>query len=78
MKISQHINGGTVTYTYIRNWGQENFQMNFGNDQIECHLPEEMMRELHEKLGKAIADIDSERAEKLAEQQEEKESEVDE
>ena len=73
MKVSQHINAGTVTYSYLRNWGSENFQLNFGNDQIECHLPEEMMRELHEKLGKAIADLDRERAEQL----EEKESEVE-
>ncbi len=73
MKVSQHINAGTVTYSYIRNWGSENFQLNFGDDVLECRLPEEMMRELHEKLGKAIEDIDSERAAKFAEQQEESE-----
>jgi len=61
MKVSQHIDAGSLTGSYTGWSGQ--IQLYFGEDRVEFKADETQLRSLAEKLNDKIAEIDRERAE---------------
>ena len=74
MKISQTVDFGQVEQTYLSNWKSDNeVELRSGEDKVVFTMSEEVMTQLHKKLGDKLTSIAAERiaeAQKLAEEQE--------
>tara|TARA_Y100001951_G_scaffold50703_1_gene40045 strand:+ start:1099 stop:1308 length:210 start_codon:yes stop_codon:yes gene_type:complete len=64
MKISQHIEAGQLTYSFIGFTGK--LQLSFGDDEVHCDVSEEQLRELCEKCASRIAEINEKRQEEFS------------
>ena len=64
MKISQTIDAGRVTSTYMSSWRDNELELNFGDDnKVTCSLPEDIMERLHKQLGEKLTDLAEKRME---------------
>ena len=76
MKISQKIEVGQIDHTYISSWNSDNeVELHAGNDTVVFTMSEEVMKQLHKKLGDKLTQIASERFEAAKELLPQEESE---
>ena len=80
MKVSQVIECGKLTGSYLSSWNNE-LQLSFGEDKVNMKLGEEELRDLSGRIIERIATIDEERKEQheaeLAKLQEEADAEAE-
>ena len=73
MKISQKIEVGQIDHTYLSSWKSDNeLELHKGDDVVVFTMTEEVMTQLHKKLGDKLTQIASERleeAKKLAQEE---------
>ena len=64
MKISQKIEVGQLDHTYLASWKSDNeVELHKGDDTVVFTMSEEVMKQLHKKLGDKLTQIASERLE---------------
>ena len=64
MKISQSVEFGQVDQTYLSNWKSDNeVELRNGDDKVVFTMSEEVMTQLHKKLGEKLTSIAAERLE---------------
>ena len=73
MKISKKIEVGQIDHTYMSTWKDDNeVALHKGDDCIVFTMSEEVMKQLHKKLGDKLTELASARIEdahKLAQQE---------
>ena len=73
MKISQTIEVGQVNSTYVSSWKSDNeVELYAGDDKVVFTMTEEVMLQLHKKLGDKLTEIAAariEEAHKLAQEE---------
>ena len=73
MKISQTIEVGQVNSTYVSSWKSDNeVELYAGDDKVVFTMSEEVMLQLHKKLGDKLTEIAASRIEeahKLAQEE---------
>ena len=73
MKISQTIEVGQITTTYVSSWKSDNeVELYAGDDKVVFTMSEEVMKQLHKKLGDKLTEIAASRIEeahKLAQEE---------
>ena len=62
MKVSQHIDAGAVTSSWIRYDGR--LELSFGDDELVADINEEQMVELARHLQTRLNDLEKERQDK--------------
>ena len=76
MKISQKIEVGQIDHTYVSSWKSDNeVELHAGDDVVTFSMTEEVMAQLHKKLGDKLTQIASERFEAARELLPQQESE---
>ena len=79
MKISQTIEVGQINTTYVSSWKSDNeVELYAGDDKVVFTMSEEVMKQLHKKLGDKLTEIASERFEAAKELLPQEESSSDE
>ena len=77
MKISQKIEVGQIDHTYLSSWKSDNeVELHKGDDVVVFTMTEEVMLQLHKKLGDKLTEIAAariEEAHKLAREESEDE-----
>ena len=64
MKISHRIEVGQIDHTYLSSWKSDNeVELHKDNDVVVFTMTEEVMTQLHKKLGDKLTQIASERLE---------------
>jgi hypothetical protein len=64
MKISQKIEVGQIDHTYLSSWKSDNeVELHKDDDVVIFTMTEEVMKQLHKKLGEKLTQIASERIE---------------
>ena len=64
MKISQTIEVGQISHAYVSSWKSDNeVELYAGDDKVVFTMSEEVMLQLHKKLGDKLTQIASERLE---------------
>ena len=64
MKISQTIEVGQITTTYVSSWKSDNeVELYAGDDKVVFTMPEEVMKQLHKKLGDKLTELAATRIE---------------
>jgi len=64
MKISQKIEVGQIDHTYLSSWKSDNeVELHKGDDVVVFTMTEEVMTQLHKKLGDKLTNIANERIE---------------
>ena len=64
MKISQKIEVGQIDHTYLSSWKSDNeVELHKDDDVVVFTMTEEVMTQLHKKLGEKLTQIASERLE---------------
>ena len=73
MKISQTIEVGQITTTYVSSWKSDNeVELYAGDDKVVFTMSEEVMKQLHKKLGEKLTQLAADRIEeahKLAQEE---------
>ena len=73
MKISQTVDFGQISHTYLSTWKSDNeVELYAGEDKVVFTMSEETMKQLHKKLGEKLTSIAAERmeeAQKLAQEE---------
>lgn len=73
MKISKKIEVGQIDHTYMSTWKDDNeVELHKGDDCIVFTMSEEVMKQLHKKLGDKLTELAAARIEdahKLAQQE---------
>ena len=73
MKISQTVDFGQISHTYLSTWKSDNeVELYAGEDKVVFTMSEETMKQLHKKLGETLTSIAAERmeeAQKLAQEE---------
>ena len=73
MKISKKIEVGQIDHTYVSSWKSDNeVELHKGDDCIVFTMSEEVMKQLHKKLGDKLTELAAARIEdahKLAQQE---------
>ena len=73
MKISQTVDFGQSSHTYLSTWKSDNeVELYAGEDKVVFTMSEETMKQLHKKLGEKLTSIAAERmeeAQKLAQEE---------
>mgnify|MGYP003660200744 CR=1 FL=1 len=68
MKISQTVELGQVDSTYLSSWKSDNeVELRNGEDKVVFTMSEEVMKQLHKKLGDKLTGIAAERLEQAKE-----------
>ena len=76
MKISKRIELGQIGHTYVSSWKSDNeVELHKGDDTVVFSMSEEVMKQLHKKLGEKLTQIASERFEAAKELLPQEESE---
>ena len=76
MKISQKIEVGQIDGAYVSGWKSDNeVELHAGNDTVVFSMTEDVMKQLHKKLGDKLTQIASERFEAAKELLPQEESE---
>ena len=77
MKISQTVDFGQVENTFVSTWKTDNeIELRKGEDKVIFTMSEEVMKQLHKRLGDKLTSIAAERlaqAKELAQEQSEDE-----
>ena len=64
MKISKRIEVGQIGHTYVSSWKSDNeVELHVGDDVVTFSMTEEVMGQLHKKLGDKLTNIAAERLE---------------
>lgn len=64
MKISQKIEIGQIDHTYLSSWKSDNeVELHAGNDTVVFTMSEEVMKQLHKKLGDKLTELAASRIE---------------
>ena len=64
MKISQTVDFGQISHTYLSSWKSENeVELWAGEDKVVFTMSEEVMMQLHKKLGDKLTKLAAERLE---------------
>ena len=64
MKISQIVDFGQISHTYMSTWKDDNeVELFAGEDKVVFTMSEETMRQLHKKLGDKLTDLAASRVE---------------
>ena len=64
MKISKKIEVGQIGHTYVSSWKSDNeVELHVGDDVVTFSMTEEVMAQLHKKLGDKLTQLASERLE---------------
>ena len=64
MKISQKIEVGQIDHTYLSSWKSDNeVELHKGDDVVMFTMTEEVMAQLHKKLGDKLTQLATERLE---------------
>ena len=64
MKISQKIEVGQIDHTYLSSWKSDNeLELHKGDDVVMFTMTEEVMAQLHKKLGDKLTQLATERLE---------------
>ena len=64
MKISKKIEVGQIGHTYVSSWKSDNeVELHVGDDVVTFSMTEEVMGQLHKKLGDKLTQLASERLE---------------
>ena len=73
MKISQRIEVGQISHTYVSSWKSDNeVELHAGDDVVTFSMTEDVMIQLHKKLGDKLTELAAariEEAHKLAQQE---------
>ena len=73
MKISQTVDFGQISHTYVSSWKSDNeVELYAGEDKVVFTMSEEVMLQLHKKLGDKLTEIAASRIEeahKLAQEE---------
>ena len=73
MKISQTVDFGQISHTYVSSWKSDNeVELYAGEDKVVFTMSEEVMLQLHKKLGDKLTEIAAariEEAHKLAQEE---------
>jgi len=78
MKISQTVDFGQISHTYLSTWKSDNeVELHAGENKVVFTMSEEVMAQLHKKLGDKLTSIAAERLE-AAQQLAQEESSEDE
>jgi hypothetical protein len=76
MKISQKIEVGQIDHTYLSSWKSDNeVELHKGDDVVLFTMTEEVMAQLHKKLGDKLTQLAHERFEAAKELLPQEESE---
>ena len=76
MKISQTIEVGQVNTTYVSSWKSDNeVELYAGDDKVVFTMSEEVMKQLHNKLGEKLTQIADERLDEAQQMMKEESSE---
>ncbi len=76
MKISQTIEVGQVNTTYVSSWKSDNeVELYAGDDKVVFTMSEEVMKQLHKKLGEKLTQIADERLDEAQQMMKEESSE---
>ena len=76
MKISQTVDFGQITSTYIASWKDDSVELYSGDDKLIFTMSEDVMKQFHKKLGVKLTSNAAERleqAKELAQEQSEDE-----
>jgi|TARA_B110000196_G_scaffold78556_1_gene67278 hypothetical protein len=77
MKISQTVDFGQVENTFVSTWKSDNeIELRKGEDKVIFTMSEEVMKQLHKRLGDKLTSVAAERlaqAKELAQEQSEDE-----
>ena len=64
MKISQKVEFGQIDHTYLSSWKSDNeLELHKGDDVVMFTMTEEVMAQLHKKLGDKLTQLATERLE---------------
>ena len=64
MKISKKIEVGQIGHTYVSSWKSDNeVELHVGDDVVTFSMTEEVMAQLHKKLGDKLTQLATERLE---------------
>ncbi len=64
MKISQTVDFGQISHTYVSTWKSDNeVELFEGENKVVFTMSEEVMKQLHSKLGEKLTSIAAERME---------------
>ena len=64
MKISKKIEVGQIDHTYLSSWKSDNeVELHVGDDVVMFTMTEEVMKQLHKKLGDKLTQLATERLE---------------
>ena len=64
MKISQTVDFGQISHTYLSTWKSDNeVELYAGEDKVVFTMSEETMKQLHKKLGEKLTQIAADRIE---------------
>ena len=73
MKISQTVDFGQISHTYMSTWKDNNeVELYAGEDKVVFTMSEEVMKQLHKKLGDKLTELAAARledAQKIAQQE---------
>ena len=73
MKISQTVEFGQISHTYMSTWKDDNeVELYAGDDKVVFTMSEEVMKQLHKKLGDKLTELAASRIEeahKLAQEE---------
>ena len=76
MEIHKKIVVGQIDHTYLSSWKSDNeVELHKGNDVVMFQMSEEVMTQLHKKLGDKLTKIAAERLEQARELAQEESSE---
>ena len=79
MKISKKIEVGQIGHTYVSSWKSDNeVELHVGDDVVTFSMTEEVMAQLHKKLGDKLTQLAHERFEAAKELLPQEESSDDE
>ena len=64
MKISQTVESGQISHTYMSTWKDDNeVELYAGEDKVVFTMSEETMKQLHKKLGDKLTELAASRIE---------------
>ena len=76
MKISQTVDLGQISHTYLSTWKSDNeVELYAGEDKVVFTMSEETMKQLHKKLGEKLTQIADERLDEAQQMMKEEASE---
>lgn len=57
MRISQTVDFGQITSTYIASWKDDSVELYCGDDKLIFTMSEDVMKQFHKRLGEKLTNI---------------------